>query len=167
MNRAFWPVSLYRLLINKENIMVMDIQEIFKYLPHRYPFLLVDRVLELEEGKRILALKNITFNEPQFTGHFPDQPVFPGVLTIEALAQAAGILSFKTMGKQPDSNSTVYIAGIDNVRFKKPVVPGDQLLLEVAITRNVRNIWKYAGVAKVGDEVVVEAEIMCALKVNG
>jgi 3-hydroxyacyl-[acyl-carrier-protein] dehydratase len=142
----------------------MDINEILKYLPHRYPFLLVDRVLELEEGKRILALKNVTMNEPFFPGHFPHHPVMPGVLIIEAMAQAAALLSFKTMGIQPDENSVVLFAGIDGVRFKRPVVPGDQLLFDVSITQNKRNIYKYKGVARVGGEIATEAELMCALK---
>lgn len=142
----------------------MDINEILQYLPHRYPFLLVDRVLELEEGKRILALKNVTMNEPFFPGHFPHHPVMPGVLIVEAMAQAAALLSFKTMGVKPDENSVVYFAGIDNVRFKRPVVPGDQLLFDVSITQSKRNIYKYKGVARVGEEVATEAELMCALK---
>lgn len=142
----------------------MDINEILQYLPHRYPFLLVDRVLELEEGKRVLALKNVTMNEPFFPGHFPHRPVMPGVLILEALAQAAAVLSFKTMGQKPDENSVVYFAGIDKARFKRPVSPGDQLLLEVSIARTMRNIWKYDAMARVGDEVAAEAELMCALK---
>ncbi|AKU12109.1 (3R)-hydroxymyristoyl-ACP dehydratase [Azoarcus sp. CIB] len=142
----------------------MDINEILQYLPHRYPFLLVDRVLELEEGKRILALKNVTMNEPFFPGHFPHHPVMPGVLIVEAMAQAAALLSFKTMGIKPDENSVVYFAGIDNVRFKRPVVPGDQLQFDVAITQSKRNIYKYKGVARVAGEIAAEAELMCALK---
>lgn len=142
----------------------MDINEILQYLPHRYPFLLVDRVLELEEGKRILALKNVTMNEPFFPGHFPHHPVMPGVLIVEAMAQAAALLSFKTMGIKPDENSVVYFAGIDGVRFKRPVVPGDQLTFDVSITQGKRNIYKYKGIARVGDEVAAEAELMCALK---
>lgn len=142
----------------------MDINEIIEYLPHRYPFLLVDRVLELEEGVRILALKNVTINEPFFPGHFPNRPVMPGVLILEALAQAAAVLSFKTMGHKPDPNSVVYYAGIDNARFKRPVLPGDQLLLDVSISRKMRNIWKYNATARVGDELAAEAELMCALK---
>lgn len=143
---------------------MLDIHQILEYLPHRYPFLLVDRVLELEEGKRILALKNVTINEPFFPGHFPNHPVMPGVLIIEAMAQAAAVLSFKTDGSRPDENSVVYFAGIDKVRFKRPVVPGDQLLLEAIIKRNVRNIWKYEAVARVGDEIAAEAVLMCAIK---
>lgn len=144
--------------------MTMDINEILQYLPHRYPFLLVDRILELEEGKRVLALKNVTINEPFFPGHFPHRPVMPGVLILEALAQAAAVLSFKTMGQKPDENSVVYFAGIDKARFKRPVLPGDQLLLEVSISRTMRNIWKYKAEARVGDEIAAQAELMCALK---
>ena len=142
----------------------MDINEILQYLPHRYPFLLVDRVLELEENKRILALKNVTMNEPFFPGHFPHHPVMPGVLIVEAMAQAAALLSFKSMGVKPDENTVVYFAGIDNVRFKRPVVPGDQLIFDVQITQSKRNIYKYKGVARVGDQIATEAELMCALK---
>ena len=142
----------------------LDITEILKYLPHRYPFLLVDRVVELDEGKRIVALKNVTMNEPFFPGHFPHHPVMPGVLIVEAMAQAAAVLSFKSMGTVPDENQVVYFAGIDNVRFKRPVMPGDQLLMEVEITANKRNIYKYSGVARVDGEVAAEADLMCALK---
>ncbi len=142
----------------------MDINEILHYLPHRYPFLLVDRIVELEEGKRVLALKNVTINEPFFPGHFPHRPVMPGVLILEALAQAAAVLSFKTMGQKPDENSVVYFAGIDKARFKRPVGPGDQLMMEVSIARKMRNIWKYEAVARVDGEVAAEAELMCALK---
>ena len=142
----------------------LDINEILKYLPHRYPFLLVDRVVEMEEGKRIVALKNVTMNEPFFPGHFPHHPVMPGVLIVEAMAQAAAVLSFKSMGKVPDENDAVYFAGIDNVRFKRPVTPGDQLRMEVEITANKRNIYKYHGVAQVDGEVAAEADLMCALK---
>lgn len=143
---------------------VMDINEIAKYIPHRYPFLLVDRILELEENKRVVALKNVTMNEPFFPGHFPHHPVMPGVLIVEAMAQAAAVLSFKSMGMVPDENQVVYFAGIDNVRFKRPVTPGDQLVMEVEITNNKRNIYKYKGVARVAGEVAAEAELMCALK---
>ena len=143
---------------------MMDIYQILKQLPHRYPILLVDRVLALDEGKSITALKNVTVNEPFFTGHFPHRPVMPGVLMVEAMAQAAALLSFKTLGIKPDENSVVYFAGIDNARFKRPVVPGDQLLFDVSITQGKRNIYKYKGVARVGDEVAAEAELMCALK---
>jgi 3-hydroxyacyl-[acyl-carrier-protein] dehydratase len=140
----------------------MDITEIMRYLPHRYPFLLLDRVLEVVPGKRIVAVKNVTMNEHFFQGHFPGRPVMPGVLIIEALAQAAGILSFKTQGEPPNGNSLIYFAGIDNARFKKLVVPGDQLRLEAELVRIVRGIGKFVTVAKVNDALVAEAEIMAA-----
>ena len=140
----------------------MDIKEILDHLPHRYPFLLVDRVVDFEVGKSIHAYKNISINEPFFTGHFPHHPVMPGVLIMEALAQAAGILSFKTMGAKPDDNSVFYFVGIDNARFKKPVVPGDQLHLHVDIVRQMRGIWKYKVEARVDGEVAAQAELMCA-----
>ncbi len=143
---------------------VLDIRGILEHLPHRYPFLLVDRVLELEKGKRILAFKNVTINEPYFTGHFPYLPVMPGVLQIGALAQAAGILSFQTMGRMSDSGSVYYFVGIDNARFKHPVVPGDQLRLEVTITRVSRSIWKYKGRASVDGHTTAEADLMCTLR---
>ena len=144
--------------------MIMDINEILQYLPHRYPFLLVDRVLELEENKRIVAIKNVTMNEPFFPGHFPHHPVMPGVLIVEAMAQAAAVLSFRSMGIRPDDSSVVYFAGIDGARFKRPVVPGDQLRFEVEITQARRGIYKYKGVARVDGELATEAELMCALK---
>ena len=140
----------------------MDIHDILKHLPHRYPFLLVDRVLSCEPGKSIHAYKNVSINEPFFVGHFPHHPVMPGVLIMEALAQAAGILSFKTMGELPSDDSVFYFVGIDNARFKKPVTAGDQLHFHVDITRQMRGIWKYRAVAKVDDEVVAEADLMCA-----
>ncbi|MEZ5626209.1 3-hydroxyacyl-ACP dehydratase FabZ [Denitromonas sp.] len=142
----------------------LDINEIVKYLPHRYPFLLVDRVVELEEDKRVVAIKNVTINEPFFPGHFPNHPVMPGVLIVEAMAQAAAVLSFKSMGIMPDENSLVLFAGIDNVRFKRPVTPGDQLVMEVEIVNSKRNIYKYHGVARVDGQVAAEADLMCALK---
>jgi len=142
----------------------MDIREILDHLPHRYPFLLVDRVVECEPGKRILAYKNVTINEPFFVGHFPNFPVMPGVLIIEALAQAAAILSFKTMQTKPDEKSVYYFAGIDGARFKRPVVPGDKLELESSIVYNRRGIWKYTGVARVDGQVAAEAEMLCALR---
>jgi 3-hydroxyacyl-[acyl-carrier-protein] dehydratase len=142
----------------------MDIHEILTYLPHRYPFLLVDRVLSLEEGKEITAVKNVTINEPFFPGHFSYHPVMPGVLVLEALAQAAAILSFKTMGKRPSDDSVYYFAGIDNARFKRPVSPGDRLILEVKIDRIIRGIWKYSARALVDDAVVAEADLLCTLK---
>ena len=143
---------------------VLDIRAILETLPHRYPMLLVDRVLELEKGKRIVAIKNVTINEPFFQGHFPHLPVMPGVLQIEALAQAAGILSFQTMGKVSDNQSVYYFVGIDNARFKRPVVPGDQLRLEVEIVRVARSLWKYAGRALVDGQVAAQADLMCTLR---
>lgn len=142
----------------------MDIHEILEHLPHRYPFVLVDRVLSLEVNKEIVAIKNVSVNEPYFPGHFPYHPVMPGVLIIEALAQAAAILSFKTMNSKPTDESVYYFAGIDNARFKKPVSPGDQLVLKVSIDRILRGIWKYKGVAMVDDTIVAEADMMCILK---
>lgn len=151
--------------MRKNGIMsIIDINEIKKYIPHRYPFLLVDRIIELEVGKRVVGLKNVTVNEPFFPGHFPHSPVMPGVLIIEALAQAAAVLAFKTEGTVPDENSMVYFASVDNVRFKRPVVPGDQLMLEAEIVRTIRNIWKFKAVARVEGEVATEAEFMCAIK---
>ncbi|HLW04933.1 MAG TPA: 3-hydroxyacyl-ACP dehydratase FabZ [Azoarcus sp.] len=141
----------------------MDINEILEYLPHRYPFLLVDRVLEMD-GERITALKNVTMNEPFFPGHFPTHPVMPGVLIVEAMAQVAALLSFKSMDVKPDENSVVLFAGIDKARFKRQVVPGDQLIFEVEIVQRKRNIYKYRGVARVEGQVAAEAELMCALK---
>ena len=140
----------------------MDIQEILEHLPHRYPFLLVDRVLECEPGKRLVALKNVSVNEPMFTGHFPERPIFPGVLIMEALAQATGILAFRSTGKKPDGSSLYYFAGIDNCRFKQPVLPGDQMILEVDVIKEKRGIWKFNAIAKVDDKVVASAELMCA-----
>ena len=142
----------------------MYIREILEHLPHRYPMLLVDRVLECEPGKRILAIKNVTINEPFFTGHFPHHPVMPGVLVIEALAQAAAILSFRTLGTKPDDQSVYYFVGIDEARFKRPVVPGDQLLLEVALERETRGLWKFVAQARVGDALAAEAKILCTLR---
>ena len=142
--------------------MLMDIHEILAHLPHRYPFLLVDRVLEIEPNKSIHAYKNVTINEPFFVGHFPHHPVMPGVLIMEALAQAAGILSFKTMGEKPSDDSVFYFVGIDEARFKKPVLPGDQLHLHVVIERQMRGIWKYKAEARVDGELAAEANLMCA-----
>jgi len=142
----------------------MDIHQILDHLPHRYPFVLVDRVLSLEIGKEITAVKNVSINEPFFPGHFPYHPVMPGVLIVEAMAQTAAILSFKTMGIKPTDDAVYYFAGIDNARFKKPVSPGDQIILKVSIDRILRGIWKYKGVALVDDVVVAEAEMMCILK---
>ena len=140
----------------------MDIHEIRDHLPHRYPFLLVDRVLDFEPGKTIHAYKNVTINEPFFNGHFPHHPVMPGVLIMEALAQAAGILSFKSMSEKPSAETVFYFAGIDGARFKKPVMPGDQLHLHVEITRHMRGVWKYKAEARVDGQMAAEASLMCA-----
>ena len=142
----------------------MDIHQVLRKLPHRYPILLVDRVLELEKGVRIRALKNVTVNEPFFTGHFPHRPVMPGVLMLEALAQAAAILSFETEGAVPDDNTIYYFAGIDGARFKRPVEPGDQLVLEVTLLRTKARVYKYAARAMVDGELAVEAELTCTAR---
>ncbi len=143
---------------------MMDIYQILKLLPHRYPFLLVDRVVEIEKGKRIKALKNVSVNEPFFTGHFPSRPVMPGVLMLEALAQAAGLLSFDMLGVAPDENTVFYFVGIDNARFKRPVEPGDQLILEVELDRIKGGIYKFKGVARVDNSIACEAELMCTMR---
>jgi 3-hydroxyacyl-[acyl-carrier-protein] dehydratase len=143
---------------------MMDIHKILKQLPHRYPFLLVDRVLEIEKGKSIKALKNVSVNEPQFTGHFPHRPVFPGVLQLEALAQAAALLAFDTLGTSPDDNTVYYFAGIDGARFKRPVEPGDQLILEVSLERMKAGMFKFKAVSRVDGEIACEAELMCAMR---
>ena len=140
--------------------MKMDIQQILENLPHRYPILLVDRVLEIEAGKRIRALKNVSVNEPFFNGHFPDRPVMPGVLMLEALAQAAALLSLRDPGHRPEDNTVYYFAGIDGARFKRPVVPGDQLLLDVEMLRMKASIWKFNAKAWSASELAVEAELM-------
>jgi 3-hydroxyacyl-[acyl-carrier-protein] dehydratase len=142
----------------------MDIHEILHHLPHRFPFLLIDRVLSCEPGRNIIAIKNVTMNEPFFSGHFPHHPVMPGVLILEAMAQAAAILSFKTMGNKPDQDSVYYFVGVDSARFKKPVFPGDQLRLEVSLVRALKGITKFTGQASVEGEVVSEAELMCAMR---
>ena len=144
--------------------MTMDIHEILKRLPHRYPFLLVDRVLELDKGKRIKALKNVTMNEPFFMGHFPNRPVMPGVLMLEALAQAAAILAFDNVDVRPDDSTVFYFVGIDNARFKKPVEPGDQLVLNATLERSKAGIVKFSAHATVGDTVVVSADLMCTMR---
>lgn len=142
----------------------MEIHEILEYLPHRYPFLLVDRVLECEVGKHIVALKNVSINEPFFPGHFPSHPIMPGVLVIEAMAQAAAILAFKTGGRTPGQNMRVYFLGIDDARFKKPVVPGDQLRMVVKIDRFLKGVWKFSAQAWVGETLVTEAKMMCTMR---
>jgi 3-hydroxyacyl-[acyl-carrier-protein] dehydratase len=140
----------------------MDINAILKQLPHRYPFLLVDRVLECRPGESIRALKNVTYNEPYFTGHFPYRPVMPGVIIIEALAQTAGILAFRTAGVMPDEDTRFYFVGIDKARFRKPVEPGDQLMLTAKLERSFKGIWKFSTLALVGDAEVASAEMMVA-----
>jgi 3-hydroxyacyl-[acyl-carrier-protein] dehydratase len=142
----------------------LDINQIKEYLPHRYPLLLVDRVLDYELGKSIVAIKNVTANEEYFNGHFPHKPVMPGVLMIEALAQSAALLAFLTMGKKPDSTSVVYFVGIDAARFKRPVGPGDQLRMEVEIIRSSRGIYKFKSRGLVDGEVALEAELMCTMR---
>lgn len=144
--------------------MAMDVTEIMRHLPHRYPLLLVDRVLELSPGDRLVAIKNVSMNEPFFPGHFPHHPVMPGVLIIEALAQAAGLLAFVTSGKQAGADSVIYFLGIDHARFKRPVVPGDQLRMEARITKHARGIWKFTAQALVDGQLACEAELMCTLR---
>ncbi len=140
----------------------MDIQEITNYLPHRYPFLLVDRVVEVDSGQRLVAIKNVTFNEPFFQGHFPQKPVMPGVLIIEALAQATGLLAMES--EEVSGAAIYYLVGVDKARFKRPVVPGDQLRLEVSVTRQRRGIWSFSGKATVDGAVCASAEIMCTAR---
>ena len=144
--------------------MTMDIRAILETLPHRYPMLLVDRVVEFEPGKRILALKNVTINESFFTGHFPRLPVMPGVLVVEALAQTAAVLAFRTAENKSDDKSIYYLVGIDGARFKRPVVPGDQLRLEVRLERGDRRLLKFSAEARVGDAVAAEATLLCTLR---
>ncbi len=143
---------------------MMDIHQILKQLPHRYPILLVDRVLEIEKGKRIKALKNVSINEPHFSGHFPHRPVMPGVLMLEALAQAAALLAFDLQGVTPDDKTVYYFAGIDGARFKRPVEPGDQLILNVELIRMRAGIFKFKALATVDGEVATEAELMCTMR---
>lgn len=142
----------------------MDILQVLEHLPQRYPFLMVDKVKACEPGSRIVALKNVSGNEPYFQGHFPGRPIMPGVLILEAMAQAAGILVFKTEGEKPNGNTLYYYAGIDNARFKRPVIPGDQLEIEVAILAKKRSIWKFRCVASVDGNTVAEAEILCTVR---
>jgi 3-hydroxyacyl-[acyl-carrier-protein] dehydratase len=137
-----------------------DIYRILQLLPHRYPFLMVDRVLECTPGESIRAIKNVTFNEPFFTGHFPGRPVMPGVMILEALAQAAGILAYTTLRKIPNENTRFYFAGIDKCRFRRPVEPGDQLILTARVERNMKGIWKLSTAALVGEEEATSAEMM-------
>ncbi len=142
----------------------LDINQIKEYLPHRYPLLLVDRVLDWEAGKQITTIKNVTINEEFFNGHFPHKPVMPGVLMIEALAQSAALLAFLTMGQKPDDNAVVYFVGIDGARFKRPVEPGDQLKMQVEILRQSRGIWKFKASASVDGQLAVEGELMCTMR---
>ena len=145
----------------------MDIHQVLAHLPQRFPLLMIDKVLECEPGKRIRALKNVSANEPYFPGHFPNRPVMPGVLILEAMAQAAGILVFRTQNTRPNDKSVYYYAGIDNARFKRPVVPGDQLEIEVAILGSKRGVWKFGCVARVAGTVAAEAEILCTVRAAG
>lgn len=142
----------------------MEILEIMEHLPHRYPFLLIDRVLSCDPGKELVALKNVTVNEPYFGGHFPNFPVMPGVLIVEAMAQAAAILAFKSFDLERNANSVYLFVGIDKARFKKPVTPGDQLIIKTQIVRNLRGIWKFTGQAFVEDSLVSEAALMCTMR---
>ena len=143
---------------------MMDIHEILTKLPHRFPFLLIDRVVELEKGKRIKALKNVTFNEPYFVGHFPIRPVMPGVLMLEAMAQAAALLAFETLGERPDQKTIYYLAALDAARFKRPVEPGDQLMIEVTLNRMKSSVFKFSATGRVDAEVVVEADLTCTMR---
>ncbi len=145
----------------------MDIHQVLEYLPQRFPILMIDRVLECEPGKRILALKNVSANEPYFPGHFPRRPVMPGVLILEAMAQAAAILAFRTLGTRPDENSVYYYAGIDNARFKRVVEPGDQLRIEVLVLGTKRGVWKFGCAARVGDVLAAQADILCTVRPAG
>jgi len=147
--------------------MTMDIHEILKRLPHRYPILMVDRVIELEHKKRIRALKNVTINEPYFVGHFPHRPVMPGVMMLEALAQAAALLAYDAVDAKPDDKSVYYFAGIDAARFKRPVEPGDQIILDVTLERMKAGIFKFQARASVAGDVAVEADLMCAVRTVG
>ncbi len=150
-----------------ERCVRLDINAVMRQIPHRYPFLMVDRVLECRPGKSIRALKNVTYNEPYFPGHFPHRPVMPGVMIIEALAQAAGILAFVTAGVIPNEETRFFFVGIDKARFRKPVEPGDQLILTARIERSFKGIWKFSAVALVGEDAVASAEIMVAPDTGG
>lgn len=142
----------------------LDIHEVLRRLPHRYPMLLIDRVLDYVKGERLVAIKNVTINESFFPGHFPHQPVMPGVIILEAMAQACAVLTSLSLEQLPDEGSIYYFAGIDNARFKRPVEPGDQLRFEVSIKRRVKGIWIYEGAAYVGEELAARAELMCAYR---
>jgi 3-hydroxyacyl-[acyl-carrier-protein] dehydratase len=152
---------------NREYLMAedtMDIQEVMRLLPHRYPFLLIDRVISCDPGKELVALKNVTMNEPYFNGHFPNYAVMPGVLIVEAMAQASALLAFKTFDITRTENNVFYFVGIDDARFKKPVTPGDQLTIKAQILRNIRGIWKFSGQAYVDEKLVSEATLMCTMR---
>ncbi|MFZ0789279.1 MAG: 3-hydroxyacyl-ACP dehydratase FabZ [Chromatiaceae bacterium] len=142
----------------------MDIHKVLSLLPHRYPFLLIDRVLELKLDDYLIALKNVSFNEPFFTGHFPVRPVMPGVLIVEAMAQATGLLAMASRPDEVGEKSLYYFVGIDKARFKRPVEPGDQLILKVRLGAVRRGIWKFAGEARVEDRIVATADIMCTAR---
>ena len=142
----------------------MDVNEVLAHLPQRYPLLMIDRVKELEPGKRIVALKNVSVNEPYFPGHFPHRPIMPGVLILEAMAQAAGVLVFRSEGTRPNDKTVYYYVGIDNARFKKPVVPGDQLEIEVRLERNLKGISRFGCEARVEGKLVAEATILCSMR---
>ena len=142
----------------------MYIEEIRRFLPHRYPFLLIDRVLECVPGESLTAIKNVSVNEPFFTGHFPETPIMPGVLIIEALAQATGLLGFKTMSEEPSDDLLYMLVGVDNVRFKRQVVPGDQLMLKATVKRQSKVIWKFYVEASVDGDIVTTADLLCAAK---
>lgn len=139
----------------------MDIHQIFQHLPHRYPFLLIDRVIDCVEGQSLVAIKNVTINEPFFQGHFPHRPIMPGVLILEAMAQATGVLAFKSSQAKPESGSLYYLVGVDKARFKQPVEPGDQLLIEVKLIRILRGVWMYEATSKVDGKLAASAELMC------
>jgi len=142
----------------------MDVYQVLAHLPHRYPMLMVDRILECDPGRRIVALKNVSVNEPYFAGHFPGIPIMPGVLILEAMAQAAAVLVFRTLGARPDDKSVYYFAGIDHARFKRPVAPGDRLEIEVLITASRRGVWKFDCTARVEGAVAAEAEVLCTMR---
>ena len=147
-----------------DNEVILHVQEIMRFLPHRYPFLLIDRIVEFEELKRIVAIKNVTFNEPFFQGHFPGHPIMPGVLIVEAMAQAAALLFRVDEENTPGEDATYYFVGIDKARFKRPVQPGDQLVMNIKIKRKMRGIWKFEGTATVDDKVCCTSEFMCTYK---
>ena len=142
--------------------MKIDINEIMSIIPHRYPFLLVDRVTSITLNESIVGIKNVTINEPQFTGHFPGNPIMPGVMIIEAMAQCTGILAFRSQGEKPDGSSLYYLAAVDNCRFRQPAVPGDRLDFEVIVLGNKRGIWKFACTTKIDGKVIASADLMCA-----